>query len=126
MGKPATRDTDRAQIAMLVETMFNELYDWRAQHPDASLDEIGAEVTLRRRRLMGEWLAQLACQNGDGTVVEGRLCSECGQPLVYKGDPPRRQEHLEGEIKLKRAYYYCPACRTGIFPPRPPSPVGEA
>jgi hypothetical protein len=118
MGSRLSREAKRARIAVLVETMDDELYEWREKHPDASLDEIVAQVTPRRQRLMGEWIGQLACQEGNGTVVEGLSCPCCGQVLVYKGDPPRKLEHLEGETELKRAYYYCPACQQGIFPPR--------
>ncbi len=113
-----SREARHARLVELVEAMDDELYEWRAQHPDASLDEIVTQVTPRRRRLMGEWVKQLACQEGHGVVVEGLSCPHCGQPLVYKGDPPRTLEHLEGETELRRAYYHCPACRTGFFPPR--------
>ena len=111
-------ERNRQELQALADRLYSELYEWRAKHPEASLDQIAAQVTPRRRRLMGEWIAQLACQDGNGTVVEGISCPHCGQPLVYKGDAPRQQEHLEGEIELKRAYCYCPACQEGIFPPR--------
>ena len=66
---------------------------------------------------MGQLLAQLACQHGDGEVVEGVSCPECGQAMSYKGSPRREVEHLEGEMELVRAYYYCAPCEGGLFPP---------
>jgi hypothetical protein len=27
------------------------------------------------------------------------------------------EHYLEGELELKRAYYYCSRCAAGIFPP---------
>lgn len=65
---------------------------------------------------MGQLLAQLASQNGDGTVVEGVRCPDCGQAMSYKGKSRREVTHLEGELGLERAYYYCTACESGIFP----------
>ena len=62
-------------------------------------------------------LEQLACQHGHGEVVEGLICERCGRPLVYKGEPQRDIENLEGEPRLKRAYYHCPHCEGGVFPP---------
>ncbi len=121
MGQPLTQDVVRAEIVALVEAMHAELYEWRKAHPESSLDEIAAQVTPRCRRLMGVWLARLACLDGMGTVVAGVSCPHCGQPMVYKGDPPCTQEHLEGDITLKRAYYHCPACHEAFFPPRPPA-----
>lgn len=97
--------------------MYDELRDWRQQHPEASFDEIANQLTPRRREVMGELLAQLAHQHGDGTVPEGLNCPECGQALSYRGQTSRGVIHLEGESKLKRAYYYCPACRSGFSPP---------
>jgi len=105
--------------------MHDELYEWRERHPEASFDEIANQVTPRRQELMGELLAELACQHGQGEEVEGLVCEECGQPLVYKGKPQRGVEHLEGEAKLRRAYYHCPHCKGGIFPPGPAVEVGE-
>ncbi len=117
MGSKLSREARRARIAALVETMDDELYAWREQHPEASLDDIVAQVTPRRRRLMGEWVGQLAGQAGNGTAVEGVCCPRCGQPMLYKGDPPRTVEHFEGSTRLQRAYYHCPGCQLGIFPP---------
>ena len=99
------------------EQMWSEMYEWRAAHPEASFDEIAAQVTPRRRMLMGQFLAQLAAQHGDGTVIEGLSCPECGQAMSYKGKPKREVEHLEGELELARAYYYCAHCDSGLFPP---------
>jgi hypothetical protein len=69
--------------------MYDDLRRWRAKHPAASFDEIAAQVSPRRRELMGELLAQLAGQHGDGKVLEGKLCPEFGQPMVYKGRAQR-------------------------------------
>ncbi len=120
MAKALSRDEMEAQAISLAREMYAELYEWRAKHPEASLDEIAAQVTPRRRQLIGRWIAQLACQDGNGATIEAMHCPECGQPMIYKGDVPCAKEHLEGEISLKRAYYFCPKCRQKIFPPRYP------
>jgi len=101
------------------DQMYHELYRWREAHPKASFDEIVQQVTPRRQRLMGLLVAQLAGQHGRGEVVTGLCCERCGQALVYKGQSPRQVEHLEGETQLQRAYYHCPHCESGFFPPRP-------
>jgi hypothetical protein len=110
---------EKAKEAMqqAFEQMWEELHGWREKHPAASFDEIAAQVTPRRRALMGQLLAQLACQHGDGEVVEGLRCPDCGQAMSYKGKPRREVEHLEGEMELVRAYYYCAQCESGLFPP---------
>jgi len=107
----------KAEAQQAFEQMWEELYQWRAEHPEASFDEVAAQVTPRRRAVMGQLLAQLACQHGDGEVVEGVVCPDCGQAMSYKGKPKREVTHLEGELEIARAYYYCADCESGLFPP---------
>ena len=106
--------------------MYEELHAWREAHPEASFDEIARQVTPRRQAAMGELLAQLARQHGNGVEVEGLVCEVCGNRLEYKGTARRLVEHLEGEMELKRAYYHCPHCESGVFPPGSAPEVGEA
>ncbi len=108
---------NKEEMEQAFEEMWEELHRWREEHPEASFDEIAGQVTPRRRALMGQMLAQLARQHGDGEEVEGLNCPECGQAMSYKGKPKRGVEHLEGETELIRAYYYCASCERGLFPP---------
>lgn len=109
----------------MFEAMYEGLLAWRKQHPHASLDEIFGQITPRRRELMGKVAMALALQHG----VEGCpevLCEGCGAPMVYKGEAPRDVEHLEGEAELIRAYFHCPHCEGGVFPPGSRAEVSEA
>ena len=124
-----TRQYDRVEDELTagMRAMYRELYEWRASHPEASFDEIAAQVTPRRRALMGLLVEQLSVQHGRGEVVEGRLCEQCGTGLKYVGQPKREVEHyLEGEIELRRAYYYCARCQSGIFPPGRQAEIDES
>jgi phage terminase large subunit GpA-like protein len=113
-----------------LEEMFTqmraELVQWRAAHPEASFDEIAAQITPRRQRLMGAWLEELALQHGNGYAWAGLPCPQCGEALVYKGTPEREVIHSEGEAELARAYYYCPHCKRGFFPPGSAVGVGTS
>ena len=107
----------KAEMQQAFGQLWEELYSWRAAHPEASFDEIANQLTPRRRALMGQLLGQLACQHGDGEMVEGVKCPKCGELMQYKGCPSREVEHLEGETELERAYYHCAGCKSGFFPP---------
>jgi hypothetical protein len=124
MRSHSGREEDRRRWQAKAEEMYDELYEWRARHPEASFDEIGHQVTPRRQELMGELIGQLALQHGSGEEAEGLVCEECGQELRYKGQPGRGVEHLEGEVRIKRAYYHCAHCASGIFPPGSATKVG--
>lgn len=106
--------------------LYDEVSEWRRGHPEASLDEIVAQVRPKRRGLMGELLTMLALQGGNGAVAEGCQCGQCGEAMRYKGQLQRRAVHGEGDSVLKRAHYYCPRCQSGFFPPRQAVAVGEA
>jgi DNA-directed RNA polymerase subunit RPC12/RpoP len=116
MGQP-NLEKDRTEFMKAVSGMYDELRQWRAQHPGASIDEIANQITPKRRELMGQLLIQLACQYGDGEVIEGVSCPECGEGMSYKGKPSRDVIHKEGEEELVRSYYYCARCEAGLFPP---------
>jgi hypothetical protein len=64
-------EKEKARLQQVFDEMVDELQAWREQHAEASLDEIAAQVTPRRRALMGELLEVLACQHGRGMVAEG-------------------------------------------------------
>lgn len=119
MKSEELRKGAKERLVSQFEEMYEELYEWREKHPEASFDEIAKQVTPRRQALMGGLLSQLVLQYGSGEVVEGMSCEQCGQALVYKGRPGRGVEHLEGEARFKRAYYYCAHCESGLFPPGP-------
>ena len=52
-----------------------------------------------------------------GEQGEGVDCPGCGQRLGMKDYRSRRVVTEAGEVEVRRAYYYCEACRKGIFPP---------
>jgi DNA-directed RNA polymerase subunit RPC12/RpoP len=111
------REKEKAEYTAAVVGMYDELRNWREEHPEAGIDEIAGQITPRRRELMGRLMKQLAQQQGDGEVIEGLACPDCGEAMVYKGKPKREVVHAEGETKLERAYYYCARCESGLFPP---------
>jgi len=114
-----TEEKEREAFIAGAAQMYEELQVWRKAHPQASFDEIAAQVTVRRQVLMGELMATLACQEGCGELLEERACAGCGQTLHYKGEKVRGVLHPEGESELQRSYHHCDRCGQGFFPPGP-------
>ena len=117
MGQQKSETTRQAEFATAAEAMYVRLRAWRAAHPEASFDEIGAQVTVERTQLMAQLLGELAAQPEEVTARDGRRCSECGAVLTPKGKRERGVSHREGEVRLVREYHYCDDCRSGLFPP---------
>ncbi len=98
------------------EAMYVPLRRWRAEHAEASFDEIGDQVTAERQRLMAKLLGELAAQPEE-EWMGAEVCSSCGRELTPKGKRRREVGHLEGEVQVEREYHYCDECQSGFFPP---------
>ena len=44
-------------------------------------------------------------------------CPRCGQEMRLKGYRNKEVITRTGEVKVRRAYYYCQTCRRGFYPP---------
>lgn len=96
--------------------MREELMAWRKVHPEATFDEIVAQVTPRRRGLMGQLIEEVVMAEAkDGEMAP--TCPVCGEGAGFRGWQSRQVIHFEGETPLRRRYYYCPRCKRGFFPP---------
>jgi hypothetical protein len=106
----------------LAEEAWAGVAAWRQQHPKATLREIEQAVDERladlRARLVQD--AALASASTDPTANGDRpRCPTCGEPMQVDGSRTRRlRTGHEREIALTRRYARCPACGTGVFPPR--------
>lgn len=122
MGQTKGREQGKVEFVKSAERMYDELEEWRGQHLGASVDEIAAQVRVRRRELMGRLIAELA-EKADERVI-APVCEGCGEAMEYKGTPERWVGHGEGEVRLERAYWYCDRCESGLFPPGRQSATG--
>lgn len=116
-----TRDEAREAYLAAAAHLWDEFNAWVDAHPGATFREMELELRTHRRVLMGETL-ELTLRHGDlgasGTDVR---CERCDREMEFKGYPDKEVRSLEGEAEIPRAYYYCPACEAGIFPPGPAS-----
>jgi len=99
------------------------MYEWRLQHPDATLTEIEQALDQRWYRVRARMLQDLALQSRAATwpstsATERPTCPDCGRPLVSRGQQPRHlKTHGGQQLTLTRSYGYCPRCKKGHFPP---------
>jgi hypothetical protein len=106
----------------LADEAWAGLTAWRHQHPKATLREIEQAVDERlavlRARMVQD--AALASAAADPTAGDERpRCSVCGEPMHLEGPRTRSlRTTYDQEVALTRRYARCPACGTGLFPPR--------
>ena len=106
------------------DDMLSGVYEWRLQHPKATLTELEAAIDERLARLRTKLLhdAALASPAADwhnAPADERPRCPRCRTPLQLRGTQPRTlQTHGGRDLVLERSYGVCPTCQAGLFPPR--------
>jgi uncharacterized protein with PIN domain len=81
-----------------------------------TLREIEACV-LETRTAIGQTLIQAVVEVESQALAPDEYCEQCGQRMQNKGKKPKQLTTQSGEVVMERAYYYCPGCRKGFFPP---------
>lgn len=122
MKKDVARDRQKAELIREAEeaalTLLREAAAWQAEHPKATLEELEVEV-LKLRNRFGEQLLNTLVQGQETELpVPEPRCPKCGAQLHYKDRKKRTLPTMLGDLHLERNYYYCSACRQGVFPPR--------
>lgn len=109
-----------------------QLRQWRRAHPQATFDEIDAEVARQYAALHAEVVAELSgtlpgAREGEpshetGCAPEAEApvrCAQCQTPMQRRGEHRRRIATRRGvDAEVARPYYVWPACGAGLFPPR--------
>lgn len=108
----------KAELLKQAEVLIDELLDWNDQTQAPDLTQI-EDVVLKLRKQLGEQLALAVIETQDNQRPSpGPRCPSCQQEMRYKDVKAHTVESRVGTLQLKRGYYYCPTCRTGLFPPR--------
>ena len=116
-GARQTSSEAREEFLRRNEKLWDEFNAWYQDHPEATFDEMEAELGKQRRAILGHFL-ELSLRQGDlGATPEAPSCRQCGGLMVFKGYPKKEVQGLEADAKIPRAYYVCPTCGVGIFPP---------
>jgi len=109
----------RATFMEKAGDLWDELNRWYQQHPEATFKEMELHLRKLRRSLMGQTIRLMVAQGDLGATPDPPCCEKCGAKMGFKGYPDKEIDGLEGEGRLPRAYYVCPACGAGFFPPGP-------
>ena len=119
-----TREQKRARLLAAAEAAIDELLAWEETNTAPNLRQIEEEV-LKLREGFGQELALTVLEGQEAVQpAAGMKCAQCGQEMRYKGRKPTAIESWVVNSTLKRGYYYCPACKQGIFPPGRTTRVG--
>jgi hypothetical protein len=109
------------RFAEAARTLWVEFSAWYEAHPEATFDEMETYLGEEGRGLLGMALKLILRQGDLGATPQGHRCEQCGEEMVFKGYPEKEVQGLKVDTEIPRAYYHCPRCEAGLFPPGPTS-----
>jgi hypothetical protein len=91
--------------------------EWARQHVRAGSLEEAEAVAVEVSRIVGQAVAEEALAGTPAASYEGcsRPCA-CGRKAKFMDYRGKGLVTLAGEVRVKRAYYYCSHCQTGVAP----------
>ena len=120
-GPRQTPKEAREEFLAEAADLWDDFNTWYGDHPEATYDEMEAKLGEERRGFFGRFLEHSLCQGDLGATPKAPRCKKCGKPMKFKGYPAKTVHGLETDARLPRAYYVCPTCQVGLFPPGPTS-----
>lgn len=113
-----SRPERKANLMEVAEEEIEKLLDWMEETAAPDLSGIEEEVQRIRKRI-GEGMTEEVIENQESVrPVPCPTCLGCEKEMHYKGMKGKEITSMIGEVKLKRGYYYCDHCKSGLFPPR--------
>ncbi len=109
-------DAFKERLLKQLERRLDEMLDEITEDQLLHITEI-EEMTLKARAEMGRLMTQALVEIQDEVPVPGPQCPTCQQEMHYKGRKKKGLETRSGSVEIERAYYYCPPCKQGHFPP---------
>ena len=115
---PLTDDELKAQMKAQAEAAIEKLFAEKKSPNEIKLSDIEQAVHEAGEAIKADLTAGLVEQvSEEPGEVPGPSCPHCGQEMRYKGHKAKQVITETGEVTVKRAYYYCDTCRSGLFPP---------
>lgn len=99
------------------EAAIDELLAEKPEADEITLSEI-EELAISSGQKIQEAVLEHLVQDSQGEAVpEAVHCPQCETQMHYKGKRAKTIITAAGEVRMERDYYYCAACKHGVFPP---------
>lgn len=115
---PLTDDELKAHMKAKAEAVIEKLFAEKKSPHEIKLSDIERAVYEAGETIKADLTAGLVAQvSEEAAEVPSPSCPRCGQEMHYKGHKAKQLITETGAVTVKRAYYYCETCRSGLFPP---------
>lgn len=108
-------DSTISAVLAEVQAELAELMRWLVQTPELDLG-MAETATLARVRTVGAHLLAAGLAARGTGKAPGPLVCRCAARTQFEGYRAKEVQTLVGWITVRRAYYHCPRCGTGIVP----------
>ena len=114
---PGENSVLKAKLMAKAEALIDELLAAQKPSEETQLVDIEQAVLGLGQRLQRALTAELVAAHTAVVEATGLTCPQCGGKLKAKGKRTRRVLTEMGDVSVRREYYHCAACGTGVFPP---------
>lgn len=111
-----SREAIKARLMAQAESSIDALLAHASAADEISLREIETTAIQAGQAFRTAMLKVLVEEASEGLAPPQLQCGQCHQPMKKKGLRSKQVVSAAGEVRLKRAYYYCPTCQQGFFP----------
>ena len=111
------QDDLKARLMAEAEAAIDKILANKPAGEDITLSEIEQLALSGGKDFREAVLGHLVEEGQAGVNREAINCPGCGAAMHYKGKRTKPLVTEAGEVRVERDYYYCAACKRGVFPP---------
>jgi hypothetical protein len=111
------REQLKAELLKGLEERLEAVLDWQEGRASFRLTELEDYLLGVGQEVQGMLAEGVMGQVESQQPVEAPQCEQCGQAMENKGQKGKTVVTRLGEVRVRRAPYWCPGCRRGLFPP---------
>lgn len=111
------QDELKARLMAEAEATIDRILANKSASDDITLSEIERLAVNGGKDFREAVLGNLVEEGQAGRAKEAINCPQCGAAMHYKGKRTKPLVTEAGELSVERDYYYCAACKRGVFPP---------
>lgn len=112
-----SQDDLKTRLMIKAEATIDKILAEKSAGEDITLREIEELALSGGKDFREAVLSQLVEEGQASEVKKMENCPECGTSMHYKGKRTKPLVTEAGEVRMERDYYYCAACKRGVFPP---------
>jgi len=113
---PTNRERLEQELREQTQAAIRKLLDELPDANEITLSDMEKATGVMGETIMQQTLQSLVETQRQPSPAEVR-CGTCGERMYRRGKRKRRVVTTRGEIEVERAYYVCPSCGAGCFPP---------